>query len=212
MARSMSATSPVPSVVRSTVSSCWMITTPSPVSWTLRSSMSTPAFMLSPKANIVEPGNSSSPPVWASTSGRSRARRSVTVAGGGRGRDRRRGRRCRGRRRGRARRRRGSRGRGLRRGGARRWRRVVVGRGRPQQGDERQRYSGPRRSTARSSAAAHESQIGPNAGMPRDSRPCTTCHVTPRLAMQITASAPDDTNISWVGRGRRACRARRCSR
>jgi hypothetical protein len=39
--------------------------------------------MLSPNANIVEPGNSSSPPVWASTSGRLRARRSAIVAAGG---------------------------------------------------------------------------------------------------------------------------------
>ena len=48
--------------------------------------MSTPAFMLSPKANIVEAGNWSSPPVWASTIGRPRCRSSSTVAaGGGRG-------------------------------------------------------------------------------------------------------------------------------
>jgi hypothetical protein len=41
--------------------------------------MSTPAFMLSPNANMVDAGNWSSPPVWASTMGRPRCRSSSTV-------------------------------------------------------------------------------------------------------------------------------------
>src|SRR6476619_2674169 len=76
----MSATLPVLLVSRSTESSCWMTSTPSPVSITLRSTMSTPALTLSPYPNIVDPGNSSSPPVWASTTGRPSARSSAMVA------------------------------------------------------------------------------------------------------------------------------------
>ena len=41
------------------------------------------------------------------------------------------------------------------------------------------------------SHVGHESQIGPNAGIPRCSRPCTTCRVTVLLDTQMTASAPD---------------------
>ena len=81
----MSATSPVPSVVRSTSSSWCTTSTPSPVSRTSTSSTSTPAATDSAYAYGVECGWAFSPPAWASTTGRSIARTSSTVVASGAG-------------------------------------------------------------------------------------------------------------------------------